>query len=282
MAPVLSEAGMMRVAARWLSAVAIEIWLPTALLAAWWLASRDSTSPYFPSLRDILQSFQLNWTGSRGVHNLLPSLIVLVAGYAAAVIIGVGAGAALGLNRTAERATRPLLELVRAVPKVALFPVFIVLIGIGFDMKITLVAAGAAWPILLNTTDAVRRTEPLLIDMAISYGMGGWRRFRSITLPAAAPQIFAGARTALAVAVILMVVSETVGAQGGIGYSMLAAQRSFEIADMWGAVIAVGFLGYLLSLLFRLVEGMVLRWHRLYRAQFSHAASMAGQAMKES
>jgi ABC-type nitrate/sulfonate/bicarbonate transport system permease component len=272
----------MRTTIRWLSISAMEIWLPAALLAAWWFWSQDSTSPYFPPLRDILRSFQLNWLSAHGAHNLRPSLTVLLAGYGGAVIAGVVIGAALGLNRTAERATRPLLEIMRAVPKVALLPVFIVFIGIGLDMKILLVAVGAVWPILLNTTDAVRRTEPLLIDMAISYGMGGWQRLRSIILPAAAPQIFAGARTALAISIILMAASETVGAQGGLGYFLLAAQRNFQIADMWGTIIALGVLGYVLSLLFRLIEGVILRWHLLYQARLSDPAAMTALDVKES
>jgi ABC-type nitrate/sulfonate/bicarbonate transport system permease component len=269
MAPLVPEAGLMRTRLRWLSASALELWLPVALLLAWWFASRHSTSAYFPPLRYILDGFRLDWLSANGAHNLRPSLTVLVAGFGLAVIVGVAVGAVLGLNRTVERATRPLLELTRAVPGVALLPVFIVLIGIGTDMKILLVASGAVWPVLLNTTDGVRSTEPLLVDMAVAYGMGRWRRLRSIILPAAAPQIFAGARTALAISVIIMVVSETVGAQGGIGYFLLAAQRSFQITDMWGTIIALGVLGYLLNLLFRLTEAVVLRWHRLYQARLS-------------
>jgi ABC-type nitrate/sulfonate/bicarbonate transport system permease component len=69
--------------------------------------------------------------------------------------------------------------------------------------------------------------------------------------------------------VIIMVVSETVGSQGGIGYFLLAAQRSFQITNMWGTIIALGVLGYLLNLLFRLTEAIVLRWHRLYQARLS-------------
>jgi sulfonate transport system permease protein len=259
----------MRTLARWLRISAVELWLPVLLLVLWWFASRDSTSAYFPSLRDILTSFRVDWLSSSGVHNLRLSLTVLVSGFGLAVLVGVAVGAALGLSRPLERATRPLLELMRAVPGVALLPVFIVLFGIGTDMKIVLVASGAVWPVLLNTTDGVRSTEPLLIDMAFSYGLGRWRRLRSIILPAAAPQIFAGARTALAISVIIMVVSETVGAQGGIGYFLLAAQRSFQITDMWGTIVALGVLGYLLNLLFRLTEAIVLRWHRLYQARLS-------------
>jgi ABC-type nitrate/sulfonate/bicarbonate transport system permease component len=248
---------------------AIELWLPVVLLAFWWIASRDSASVYYPPLSAILDSFRQDWLSSDGINNLVPSLTVLVTGFALAVFAGVALGAVLGLSRTIERATRPLLELLRAVPGVALLPVFIVLIGIGLDMKILLVASGAVWPVLLNTIDGVRSTEPLLIDMARSYGMGPRRRLRSIILPAAAPQIFAGARTALAISVIIMVVSETVGSQGGIGYFLLAAQRSFLISDMWGTIIALGILGYLLNLLFRLTEAVVLRWHRLYQARLT-------------
>jgi ABC-type nitrate/sulfonate/bicarbonate transport system permease component len=261
----------MRSVVRWLQLSALEVWLPVTLVGVWWFASRDSTSIYFPPLPKILDSFRADWLSSDGAHNLRPSLTVLAGGFSLAVVIGVAVGAVLGLNRTAERATRPLLELMRAVPGVALLPVFIVLIGIGTDMKIVLVASGAVWPVLLNTTDGVRSTEPLLLDMAVSYGVGRWRRLRSIILPAASPQIFAGARTALAISVIIMVVSETVGAQGGIGYFLLAAQRSFQITDMWGTIIALGVLGYLLNVVFRLVEAIVLRWHRLYQARLSTA-----------
>jgi ABC-type nitrate/sulfonate/bicarbonate transport system permease component len=269
MAPVVQEGELMRTARRWLYVAAIELWLPVLLLAVWWYASRNSTSAYFPPLGDILKSFRVDWLSSRGAESLRPSLTVLAGGFSLAVLGGVALGAVLGLSRTAERATRPLLELMRAVPGVALLPVFIVLIGVGTNMKVLLVASGAVWPVLLNTIDGVRSTEPLLIDMATSYGMGKWRRLRSIVLPSAAPQIFAGARTALAISVIIMVVSETVGAQGGIGYFLLAAQRSFRITDMWATIIALGVLGYLLNLLFRLTEAIVLRWHRLYQARLS-------------
>jgi ABC-type nitrate/sulfonate/bicarbonate transport system permease component len=258
----------MRTSLRWMRLSALELWLPVVLLALWWILSRDSTSVYYPPLSAILDSFRQDWVSSEGIHNLRPSLTVLGAGFALAVVVGVAVGAVLGLSRTVERATRPLLELLRAVPGVALLPVFIVLIGIGLDMKIMLVASGAVWPVLLNTIDGVRSTEPLLIDMARSYGMSPRRRLRSIVLPSAAPQIFAGARTALAISVIIMVVSETVGSQG-IGYFLLAAQRSFLISDMWGTIIALGILGYLLNLLFRLTEAVVLRWHRLYQARLT-------------
>ncbi len=250
----------------------LELWLPVLLVALWWFASRGSTSLYFPPLKSILQSFQTDWLSAAGWDNLTTSLFVLVTGFALALLLGVGAGLLLGLVRPLERVTRPLLEMVRAIPVIALLPVFILMLGIGAQMRVTLVVVGAIWPILLNTTDGVRSTEPLLLDIARTYGLGAGRRLRSIILPAASPQIFAGARTALSISLIIMVVSETVGSSGGIGYFLLNAQQNFAISDMWGAIVMLGLLGYLLSVIFRLVERRVLRWHRLYTVRLDRKA----------
>jgi ABC-type nitrate/sulfonate/bicarbonate transport system permease component len=250
----------------------LELWLPVLLVALWWLASRGSTSLYFPPLESILRSFRTDWLSAAGWGNLTTSLFVLVTAFALALLLGVGAGLLLGLARPLERATRPLLEIVRAIPVIALLPVFILMLGIGAQMRVTLVVVGAIWPILLNTIDGVRSTEPLLLDIARTYGLGAGRRLRSIILPAASPQIFAGARTALSISLIIMVVSETVGSSGGIGYFLLNAQQNFAISDMWGAIVMLGLLGYLLSMIFRLVERRVLRWHRLYTIRLDRKA----------
>jgi ABC-type nitrate/sulfonate/bicarbonate transport system permease component len=248
-----------------LRSVLTEIWLPILLVAAWWMGSASSESVYFPPLATIVDAFRDDWLFARIPTDLVPSLQVLALGYGLALVVGIGVGVLLGLARRLEQAVRPLLELLRAVPGVALLPILIVVIGIDTDMKMTLVAAGAVWPILLNTIDGVRGVEPVQLDVASAFRLGRIARLRFVVLPSAAPQIFAGARTALAIAVVVMVVGETVGSTGGIGYFLLSAQRDFAIADMWGTMIALGIVGYLLNVLFRILEGVVLRWHRLHR-----------------
>ncbi|MCU1552200.1 MAG: cmpB 5 [Glaciihabitans sp.] len=253
--------------ARRLRAFGLELWLPVVLVAVWWFASAGSTSPYFPSLQSILAQFASDWLSPSATRNLLPSLELLASGYAIAVIVGGAVGVLLGTVRALEEATRPLLEILRAIPGVAVLPLFIVLLGIELPMKIALIAFGCVWPVLLNTIDGVRGIEPLLLDVAKSYKIGAARRLTSIILPGASPQIFAGARTALAIAIIIMVVAETVGGTGGIGYFLLTAERNFAITSMWGAIVALGLLGYILNILFRLLEGGVLRWHRLLQSR---------------
>lgn len=251
--------------------VALEIWLPIVLVLAWWFGSLGNTSFYFPSLQAIMQAFVEDWLSPAGLEHLAASLTLLIGGYLGALIVGVVIGTLLGRLRRVEDAVRPVVEFLRAIPGIALLPIFVLLLGIGVDMKILLIAYGAFWPVLLNTIDGVRSVEPDLLDVARVFRLGRTRRLFSIILPSASPQIFAGARTALSIAVIVMIVAETVGADGGIGYFLLAAQRRFDITSMWGAIVALGILGYVLNIAFRIVEAIILRWHRQLQSRLEGA-----------
>ena len=94
----------------------------------------------------------------------------------------------------------------------------------------------------------------------------GLERIRRIVFPAALPQIFAGMRTSLALAVIVMVLSEYFSSTNGVGYVLLISKNTFEFKPMWAAIVLIGVLGYLLNALFLLVERHVLAWHRGWRA----------------
>ncbi|MDB5862120.1 MAG: cmpB 5, partial [Ramlibacter sp.] len=209
--------------------LAIELWLPVVLVALWWVLSAQYPSTYSPPLSEIMALFRKLWLFEHARIDLVPSLLNLAAGYSIALAVGVGLGTLLGLTPRLSTALWPTLEFIRAIPGVALLPVFVILLGVGTTMKVALIATGAVWPILLNTVDGVRSVELTLRDVAASFRLPLWVRLRYIVLPAASPQIFSGARISLSVAVILIVVSEMVGANGGIGYFVRAAERSFAI-----------------------------------------------------
>jgi ABC-type nitrate/sulfonate/bicarbonate transport system permease component len=103
-------------------------------------------------------------------------------------------------------------------------------------------------------------------ETAKSYGIKGRDRLQRIILPAASPQIFAGMRTSLSLALILLVISEMVASTNGIGFFVLQSQRSFAIPEMWSGILLLGLLGYLLNVVFVLIERRVLAWHRGARA----------------
>lgn len=238
-----------------------EMWLPVVLVVLWLVLSASSESLYFPPLIEILDRTREVWFFQGIVDNLLPSLGRILGGLGFAIVVGVGGGIILGLMPRFEESIRPILEFLRATPGVALLPIAIIFLGLDDNMKIFMIALASMWPILLNAIDGVRSVEPVLLRVAESYRFSVMDRIRFIYLPNAAPQIFSGARISVAIAAVVMVVTEMIGSANGIGYYILDAQRTFNLLNMWSGILILGLLGYLLNFAFRGVEGVVLSWH---------------------
>ena len=247
-------------------ALALEITVPIALLVLWGVWSASGDTFYFPPLTDILSTFKDTWVFERVGSDVVPSLERLFLGYFIAVLAAVAIGIPLGLSPLLRRATSPIVEFRRAIPPPALLPFAVVVLGVGNTGKIFLIAFVCVWPVLLNTIDGVTGIDPTLRETARVYGVSGRERLARIVLPAASPQIFAGMRTSLSLALILIVISEMVASTNGIGFFVLQSQRSFAIPEMWSGILLLGILGYVLNALFVLVERRVLRWHRGSRA----------------
>jgi ABC-type nitrate/sulfonate/bicarbonate transport system permease component len=245
---------------------ALELAVPLALLALWAVLSSSSDTYYFPPLTDILEAFADTWLFERVSSDVVPSLVRLGLGYGIACAVAVGVGLALGLSRPLRRAADPAVQFLRAIPPPALLPFGILVLGVGTSMKVFIIAFVCLWPVLLNTIDGVAGVDPTQRETARVYGIGARDRLLRVTLPAAAPQIFAGMRTSLSLALILMVISEMVASSNGIGYFVLQSQRSFAITEMWSGILLLGLLGYVLNAVFMLIERRVLRWHRGARA----------------
>jgi ABC-type nitrate/sulfonate/bicarbonate transport system permease component len=104
------------------------------------------------------------------------------------------------------------------------------------------------------------------METARSYNIPYREAIRRIVLPAASPQIAAGMRTSVSLAVIMMVLTEYFSSTSGVGYVLLISKNTFEFTPMWAAIVLIGVLGYLLNLVFLLAERRVLAWHRGWRA----------------
>jgi ABC-type nitrate/sulfonate/bicarbonate transport system permease component len=250
---------------RGVALVLVEATVVVLAFVLWGLLSAGSHDVYFPPLTEIVTSFRENWLFARFGDDMLPSLERIVLGLLLATVAGVGIGVALGSSRLVLRAFGPLLDFVRAIPPPALIPFMLLAFGIGDTAKVVLIVLGCVWPILLGTIDGVSGIDPVTRDTARAYGIVGPRRLFGVILPAASPQIAAGMRISLSLAVILMVVSEMVGSTNGVGNFIVEAQRSFAITDMWSGILLLALIGYVLNLVFELCERRVLRWHRMRR-----------------
>jgi ABC-type nitrate/sulfonate/bicarbonate transport system permease component len=234
----------------------LQLVVPAALLVAWGLWSARAENFFFPPLTDILASFRDNWLFARVGSDVVPSLERMLAGYSLAVVGGVCIGLVIGSFRPVRWAAGPPVEFLRAIPPPVLIPFAILLFGIGPQFKIFVIAAGCVWPVLLK----VYRI-PLL------------QRLVSVVLPAASPRIFTGMRTALSLALILMVISEMEASTNGIGFFILQSQRSFAIPDMWSGMLLLGLIGFAFNAGFVEVERRVLRWHRGAQSSALEAAT---------
>lgn len=244
----------------------IAIVLPIVLVVVWWLASAGSESFYFPPLEDIWGVFTELWVFDLVPVHVVPSLQAILLGLAISIVLGIGTGILLGLSPFLSNMASPVLQFLRYLPTVALLPLAIQLFGIGIGMHVLIIVLGALWPILLNTMDGVRGINPSYRDVARSTRIRRIDWIFRIVLPAASPQIFAGIRASLAVAVVLMVASELLGSYAGIGFFILESQRQFSIPEMWSGMILLGVIGYLLNVTFAIVEHFTLAWHRRSKA----------------
>lgn len=238
-----------------------EIWLPIVLIALWWVLSANSTNTYFPPLQDIVERSKELWFWEGTKEDVLPSLQRLAIGYLIACAVGIVFGLLIGSVRWLENASRPYIEFMRSTPGIALMPLISLIFGLGDSFKIVVIALVCSWPVLLNTIDGVQSVEPQLRNVAQSYRLTTADRVRYILLPSAAPQIFAGARTSLAIGVIAMTASEMIGIGGGLGFFTLNASTSFDYTGLWSGIIALGVLGYILNKLFAIVERRLIAWH---------------------
>ena len=250
---------------RWL-ALSLEVTVPLLALALWALLSANSNTYYFPPLTDILSTFADTWLFEQVGSDVVPSLVRMGLGFGIAVVVAISTGLLLGLSPRARRAAAPIVEFLRAIPPPALLPFAILVIGVGDSMKVFIIAFVCLWPVLLNTIDGVTGVDPTLRETTRMYGVSARDRLLRVMLPAASPQIFAGMRTSLSLALILMVISEMVASTNGIGYFVLQSQRTFAIPEMWSGILLLGILGYALNGAFVLIERRVLRWHRGARA----------------
>lgn len=246
--------------------IGLAIGLPVVLVAVWWFASAGSTDFYFPPLSKIVSTFPDTWFGPRMADDVLPSLLRLAIGYAAALVLGIGIGMPIGASPRLRAVVEPVLEFLRAIPPPVLVPILMLMAGIGNTMKILVIISGCVWPILLNTVEGVRAVDEVLTDTCRSYRIRGRLRVWHLMVRSASPQIVAGARQALSIGIILMVISEMFAASSGIGFTVIQFKDGFRIPQMWTGVILLGLIGVLLAWLFRLAERHVLGWYHGIRA----------------
>lgn len=207
----------------------------------------------------LVRTFEICANGSV-FKPLLETVALLAAGYSIGCLAAVILGTLMGNYRLIYNLFEPLIELIRPIPKAALLPALILFLGFGPTMKITIVAMAAFFPVLINTIQGVRAVEPVLTDMARTFGHSGMTVLWRILLPASAPYILSGMRVSLGISLIVVIIAEMVSAQGGLGDVIVQGQRMFLIVDSYAWLVVVAALGFALNMIFRWAEQRSTFW----------------------
>lgn len=180
---------------------------------------------------------------------------------AAAALVAIPLGVAMGSSRYLYMSLRAVVEFLRPIPSVALIPAVILVIGVDVESKIFLAAFAAFWPILIQTIYGVQDVEPIAVETARSFGCGRLRRLFLVVLPSAAPYVATGLRIGSAVALIIVITMEIVVGIRGIGELIVKARQGANVEVAYALILAAGLLGWALNTGFAIAERRLLHWH---------------------
>ncbi|CAN7774145.1 ABC transporter permease [Variovorax sp. LjRoot175] len=185
------------------------------------------------------------------------TLLEVLAGFLAGVLIGIPLALAIFYSKAFERAVYPLLVALQTVPKIALAPLLVLYLGYGWWPKISLAFLISFFPIVISTVVGLQSLDKGLVNMVRSMGSSEWQTFFKVRLPAALPSIFGGLKVAISLAVIGAIIGEYIAAERGLGYLQLQANSQFDTTLNFATVVTISLLGVLLYFVLALIESKV-------------------------
>ena len=187
------------------------------------------------------------------------TLFRLFTGFAIAVVLGVSLGIAAATHPAINALVRPVVRVLAPLPKVALYPAFLLLLGFDHESKITLVVADALFPILLSTYYGASTVEQKLIWSAMAAGTPPRQILFKVVLPASIPAILTGCRIGLVISCIVVFLAEMITSTNGLGFVLVTAARTFQTVDMFVPLITISLLGLILNGLLQAARSYLLR-----------------------
>ena len=242
---------------RWMGVL---VFVTLILFVEWGTRAGWISSLSLPRPSDVLDTFRQLFDSGLLFKHLLPSLTRLFVGALIGASIGIAVGIMIGLFSYVRSGLVPLVAAIFPIPKIALLPLFVIWFGIGEGSKYALIAFGTFTPTVVATYGAVDNVDRTLIRMGQSFGLSWWSIVRKIVLPGAMPGILSGLRISLAIAIILLVAAEMLGAEYGIGAYILEAGSLYDLERLFAGVVILSLLGVLISALIDMLERRLLGW----------------------
>lgn len=242
----------------------IGILTPIVLLGLWEIGARLGLidTRFFSSPTLIARQFVVLSRSGEIWLNIGVSLRRLGIGFLAGGIPAIVLGIAMGLSRSVRAAIDPLIAATYPLPKSAIFPLILLIFGLGKSSKIVMVALGVFYPLIINTMSGVMQIDRIDLDVGKNFGATRRQMFHTVALPGALPSIFAGIKLGVGMGLVLIAISEMIGADSGLGYMIWNAWQTLSVETMYVGLVVIAFIGYVLTLFLDEVEQWLLPWKR--------------------
>lgn len=214
----------------------------------------------FPSLSKVLVvSYDLVASGML-MENLPVTLFRVFAGFALAAVVGIPMGLWMSRSPLFNDLVQPVFSIGFPIPRVALYPILVFILGLGSASKITLIFLECLFPIVLNTYYGSTRVGKLYLWAAQNMGANKRQIFWRVLLPATMPSIFTGLKIALPMAFIIAILTEMIGATAGMGYMLTYMSASLMQEKVLACVLLITIVGYLLNVLIQAIQRKYVFW----------------------
>lgn len=255
--------GRLRSVSPVLSSAAIIATGPALLIAVWWIAYKFQLvdANLLPSPFATLADTWVHIIYGNMLEDFWHTFQRVAYAFGFATIAGVPVGIVLGVNERVYRSVEFIIDFFRSTPATAMFPLFLLLFGLGEFSKIA-VAAFAGWLIVVfNVAYGVMNGRQTRRLAAKSMGASPMRILFDVVFFETLPQIFVGIRTGISIALVVIIVAEMfIGATNGLGHRIIDAQISYDLTDMYGSILVTGAMGYGLNVLFLAIEKRLVHW----------------------
>ena len=242
---------------RW---VGLVVFVLLVIGVEWGTRSGFISNLTLPRPSDVFSTFVELWNSGLLWKHLYPSVSRLVVGASLGASVGIGVGILIGLFSLVRAGLVPLVAAIFPIPKIALLPLFVIWFGIDEGSKYALIAFGTFTPTVVATYGAVDNVDRSLIRMGQSFSLGWYSIVTKIVLPGSMPGILSGLRVSLAIAIILLVAAEMLGAEFGVGAYILEAGSLYDLERLFVGVTILSLMGLVVSAAIGIVERRLLKW----------------------
>ena len=236
---------------------------PVILLAVWWIAYAGELvdKNLLPSPFSTLAETWEQIAHGDMIPDFLATLYRVSYAFTISAVLGVPIGILLGANEPVYRSFEFVIDFFRSMPATAMFPLFLLLFGLGDFSKIAVAGFAGMLVVLFNVAYGVMNARPTRILAARSMDASWWRIFKDVIFFETLPQTFIGLRTGISLALVVIIVAEMfIGATDGLGHRIIDAQISYQLDDMYGSILVAGAMGYGLNLAFLVIEKYLVHW----------------------